>query len=102
MDLATLNSTLRRVPSWLLYICGLAPAVWLFWQGLTGGLGVEPIKALEHRYGELALQFFIASLAVTPMRRFLGVAKELDLVFLQNSLTSGIAPGSSASLSRRS
>lgn len=73
MDLATLNSALRRVPSWLIYICGLAPAVWLFWQGLTGGLGVEPIKALEHRYGELALQFFIASLAVTPLRCFLGV-----------------------------
>lgn len=73
MDLTSVNSALRRVPSWLIYICGLAPAVWLFWQGLTGGLGVEPIKALEHRYGELALQFFIATLAVTPARRFLGL-----------------------------
>ncbi|WP_417839741.1 protein-methionine-sulfoxide reductase heme-binding subunit MsrQ [Tritonibacter scottomollicae] len=73
MDLSSVNSALRRVPSWLIYICGLAPAVWLFWLGLTGGLGVEPIKALEHRYGELALQFFIATLAVTPARRFLGL-----------------------------
>ena len=44
MDLSSVNSALRRVPSWLIYICGLAPAVWLFWLGLTGGLGVEPIK----------------------------------------------------------
>jgi len=73
MDLAPVNSALRRVPSWLIYICGLVPAVWLFWLGLTGGLGVEPIEALEHRYGELALQFFIATLAVTPARRLLGL-----------------------------
>ncbi|ABF62867.1 Ferric reductase-like transmembrane component-like protein [Ruegeria sp. TM1040] len=73
MDLSTLNTALRRVPSWLVYLCGLAPAVWLFWQGLTGALGVEPIKALEHRYGELALQFLIASLAVTPLRRIVGL-----------------------------
>lgn len=73
MDLSTLNTALRRVPSWLVYLCGLAPAVWLFWQGLTGELGVEPIEALEHRYGELALQFLIASLAVTPLRRIVGL-----------------------------
>ncbi|WP_416367731.1 protein-methionine-sulfoxide reductase heme-binding subunit MsrQ [Tritonibacter mobilis] len=73
MDLSTLNTALRRVPSWLVYLCGLAPAVWLFWQGLTGALGVEPIEALEHRYGELALQFLIASLAVTPLRRIVGL-----------------------------
>lgn len=73
MDLSALNSTLRRIPTWTLWLGGLAPAVWLFWQGLTGGLGAEPIKALEHRYGELALQFFIATLAVTPLRRHLGV-----------------------------
>jgi sulfoxide reductase heme-binding subunit YedZ len=73
MDLSTLNTALRRVPSWLVYLCGLAPAVWLFWQGLTGALGVEPIKALEHRYGELALQFLIASLTVTPLRRIVGL-----------------------------
>jgi sulfoxide reductase heme-binding subunit YedZ len=73
MDLSTLNTALRRVPSWLVYLCGLAPAVWLFWQGLTGALGVEPIEALEHRYGELALQFLIASLTVTPLRRIVGL-----------------------------
>ncbi|WP_420004219.1 protein-methionine-sulfoxide reductase heme-binding subunit MsrQ [Arenibacterium sp. LLYu02] len=73
MDLSALNAGLRRVPVWLLWLCALAPAVWLFWQGLTGALGAEPIKELEHRYGELALQFFVATLAVTPLRRFVGL-----------------------------
>ncbi len=73
MDLSALNAGLRRVPVLLLWLCALVPAVWLFWQGLTGALGAEPIKELEHRYGELALQFFVATLAVTPLRRFVGL-----------------------------
>jgi sulfoxide reductase heme-binding subunit YedZ len=51
----------------------VVPPVWFLWLGLTGGLGVEPIKALEHRLGELALQMLIASLAVTPLRTWTGV-----------------------------
>ena len=69
----TLNGWLRRVPSWPLYILCMAPAPWLFWLGLTGGLGVEPIEVLEHEYGKLALQFLIAGLCVTPLRRFAGL-----------------------------
>ena len=69
----TLNRGLRRVPVWLVYLVCALPAPWLFWLGVTGGLGPEPIKALEHRLGELALQFLIAGLAVTPLRRFAGV-----------------------------
>lgn len=69
----TLNGWLRRVPTWPLYILCLVPAPWLFWLGLTGGLGVEPIKALEHEYGQLALKFLIAGLCVTPLRRFAGL-----------------------------
>lgn len=68
-----LNRLVRRVPNWALYILCLVPAPWLFWQGLTGGLGVEPVEALEHAYGEYALQFLIAGLCVTPLRRFAGI-----------------------------
>ncbi|MGV6848618.1 MAG: protein-methionine-sulfoxide reductase heme-binding subunit MsrQ [Marinibacterium sp.] len=67
------NRWIRRVPTWPLYALCLLPAPWLFWQGLTGGLGVEPIKALEHEYGRLALKFLIAGLCVTPLRRFTGL-----------------------------
>ncbi len=73
IDAAALNATVRRLPVWLLYVAGLGPALWWWWLGLTGGLGVEPIRELEHRLGELGLQFLLAALLVTPIRRFLGI-----------------------------
>lgn len=69
----TLNQTLRRLPEWPLYILGFLPAAWLLWLGINGGLGVEPIKALEHELGVIALQFLIATLLVTPLRRYAGL-----------------------------
>lgn len=69
----TVNQILRRVPVWAVYLLGVLPAPWLFYLGLTGGLGIEPIEALEHRYGELALQLLIFGLAITPLRRLLGL-----------------------------
>ena len=68
-----ISAAARRVPLWLVWGAGLAPVPWLLWQAATGGLGVEPVEALEHRLGELGLQLLIASLAVTPLRRHLGV-----------------------------
>lgn len=70
---ASLNGALRRVPPWLLYVVGAAWAVWLFWLGLTGGLGPEPITELEHRYGEIAINLLVAGLAVTPLRQWAGI-----------------------------
>lgn len=67
------NSFLRACPTWPVYGLGAAAIGWYFWLGLTGGLGPEPIKALEHEYGQLALKVLIASLAVTPLRRFTGL-----------------------------
>jgi sulfoxide reductase heme-binding subunit YedZ len=72
-SVAVLNGALRRVPPWTLYIFGAAWAAWLFWLGLTGGLGAEPITELEHRYGELAINLLVAGLAITPLRKHLGV-----------------------------
>lgn len=68
-----LNRLVRWIPTWCLYVLGALPAPWLFYLGVTGGLGVDPVKAIEHRYGELALQFLIASLSITPLRRYLGL-----------------------------
>jgi len=67
------NQNLRRLPTWVIYLLGVLPSGWLFYQGLTGGLGVEPIKALEHEYGELALQLLVLSLAITPLRKHVGI-----------------------------
>lgn len=68
-----LNPALRRVPLWLVYLLGCLPPVWLFWLGMTGGLGVDPVKVLEHRLGEIALQLMVAVLAVSPLRRLTGL-----------------------------
>jgi sulfoxide reductase heme-binding subunit YedZ len=68
-----INGPARRVPVWALWVIGLAPAVWFFYLGLTGGLGAEPIKALERELGLVALQLLVATLAITPLRRHLGI-----------------------------
>ena len=67
------NRAARRVPPWALYLLALLPPAWLLYMGATGGLGAEPIKALEHELGELALQLLILGLAITPLRRFAGI-----------------------------
>lgn len=67
------NRVLGQLPAWPLYMIGVLPPVWFLYLGLTGGLGVEPIKALEHRLGELALQMLVATLAVTPLRTWTGI-----------------------------
>jgi len=69
----SINGALRRVPPWTLYMVGAAWGGWLFYLAATGGLGVEPIEALEHRYGEIALQLLVAGLAVTPIRQRVGI-----------------------------
>ena len=73
MLLDRINNTARKLPAWTLYIALPLPALWFLYLGLTGGLGAEPIKALEHELGEVALQFLIAGLAITPLRRHLGI-----------------------------
>lgn len=69
----TVNGWLRRVPAWPLYGLGFAYMGWLFWRGATDYTLVEPIDWLERSYGLAALQLLVATLAVTPIRRFLGL-----------------------------
>ena len=68
-----LNATLRRVPAWPLYILGALPVFWLFWAGVQDSLGVDPVKAIEHRLGLWGLWLLIASLAITPLMRLAGL-----------------------------
>tara|TARA_R110000868_G_scaffold31905_1_gene116528 strand:+ start:3762 stop:4292 length:531 start_codon:yes stop_codon:yes gene_type:complete len=44
------------------------PLAWLLTQGLTGGLGANPIEALIRGLGDWALRFLLIALAVTPVR----------------------------------
>ena len=68
-----INGLARRLPTWVVYSVYLLPVPWLLYLGLTGGLGADPVKALEHELGEIALQLLIIGLCVTPLRRFFGI-----------------------------
>ncbi|MEP3920552.1 protein-methionine-sulfoxide reductase heme-binding subunit MsrQ [Ascidiaceihabitans sp.] len=69
----TLNTIFRKIPVWLVWVLYLIPVPVLLYMGMTGGLGREPIKALEHELGEIALQLLIIGLCLTPLRRFIGL-----------------------------
>ncbi|APX91049.1 sulfoxide reductase heme-binding subunit YedZ [Brevirhabdus pacifica] len=68
-----INRTARRIPVWPLYILGVVPALAEYALGLTGRLGVDPVKAIEQQLGLYALQLLIAGLAITPLRRYFGI-----------------------------
>ena len=56
----------------LVWLLGLAPAVWLFWRGFTDRLGANPIEEVLHRLGDTALIFLLVTLSITPIRRLTG------------------------------
>lgn len=64
-----LNAKARRIPTWVVYSLGLVPLGILVWGAFFGGLGPDPVKAIERGLGERGLQFLLASLAITPLRR---------------------------------
>lgn len=68
-----LNGALRRVPTWVVYLAGTLPLAWIVWLLVRDGLGVDPVKEIEHRLGKIGLQFIVAGLAVTPLRRWGGL-----------------------------
>ncbi len=64
-----LNGVLRRVPTAVVWIGGLIPLTWLVWAAVGNTLGPDPVKAIETSLGLWGLQFLIASLCVTPLRK---------------------------------
>jgi len=56
----------------IVFALGTVPALALAARFLTDGLGAEPIGEVTHVTGESTLRFLIATLAVTPLRRWLG------------------------------
>ncbi|HEY0214571.1 MAG TPA: protein-methionine-sulfoxide reductase heme-binding subunit MsrQ [Paenirhodobacter sp.] len=68
-----LNTLLRRVPVRVVWLAGLIPLAWVVWLVVSGAIGVDPVKEIEHRLGKIALWFLCGGLAITPLRRFAGV-----------------------------
>ena len=63
------NALARRVPTWVAYLLGMVPLGFLVWRTVTIDLGADPVKVIEHQLGLLGLQFLLASLAISPLRR---------------------------------
>ena len=73
-----INEVLRPIPKWLVYLLGALPGLYIIAGlvlALTGtydlfgtSLGIDPAKTIEHWTGELALQFFIATMLISTLR----------------------------------
>jgi sulfoxide reductase heme-binding subunit YedZ len=59
-----------KIPVFLL--C-LVPAVLLAWKGFHQDLGANPIEFITHATGDWTIRFLCITLAVTPLRRLLGL-----------------------------
>lgn len=70
---AAVDGALRRVPAWVLYPLGVMPLAVLVAQAVSGDLGVDPVKTLEHALGLYGLQLLIAGLLISPLRRWTGI-----------------------------
>ncbi|WP_415391989.1 sulfite oxidase heme-binding subunit YedZ [Paracoccus sp. SJTW-4] len=60
---------LRRLPTGVVWALGALPLALLVWDTLGGGLGIDPVRDIEHRLGRTAVYFLVASLCVTPLLR---------------------------------
>jgi sulfoxide reductase heme-binding subunit YedZ len=56
----------------LVLVATFAPAAWLAWETVTGQILGDIPKILEHETGEITMRFLAATLAVTPLRNWLG------------------------------
>jgi sulfoxide reductase heme-binding subunit YedZ len=66
--------TLRgKAPKILLFLAAAAPAAALLWKGWRQDLGPNPIEYITHATGDWTLRFLVLTLAVTPLRRLLGL-----------------------------
>jgi sulfoxide reductase heme-binding subunit YedZ len=65
--------TARRL-SRLVWLLGAVPALAMGVGLARDALGANPVEALTHATGGWALRFLLASLAITPLRRFSGLA----------------------------
>ena len=66
--------TIRYVAKPLVFLLCLLPAALVVTDafGITGGLGANPVEAIQDRFGNWALRFIMITLAVTPVRRLTG------------------------------
>ena len=57
----------------LVFVTCLVPLGMLGWEGFTAHLGANPIEKITHATGDWTLRFLLITLAITPLRKSLGV-----------------------------
>ncbi len=74
----TPENRIRWIAKPLFFALCLGPLAWLVWQiftgGLTpaGGLGANPIEAINRYLGDWGLRFLLITLAITPLSGVIG------------------------------
>lgn len=61
-----------RMVWWLVFALMAAPLAWLVYLGFTGGLGANPIEAINRYLGDWALRMLLVALAATPLKILFG------------------------------
>jgi sulfoxide reductase heme-binding subunit YedZ len=61
-----------RIKAPVFLLC-LIPVFLLGWRALHGGLGANPIEFVTHFTGDWTLRFLVITLAITPLRKLLGL-----------------------------
>lgn len=56
----------------LVLLFGLVPFTWLFWGAATDAIGANPAEFLSRATGDWTLRLLCLTLAITPVRQFLG------------------------------
>lgn len=56
------------------FLAAFAPAAWIVYAVLTGGLGANPVEGMIRELGTWGLRFLLITLAVTPLRQITGAA----------------------------
>lgn len=64
-----LNTHIRKLPTAVVWVGGLLPLLWLIAAAVSNSLGPDPVKQIEHSLGLWGLQFLIAALCISPLRR---------------------------------
>jgi methionine sulfoxide reductase heme-binding subunit len=55
------------------FLALLAPAAYLGWRNYIDDLGANPLEYITHFTGDWTIRFICATLAITPLRKLLGV-----------------------------
>ena len=57
----------------LVFVASLAPIFWLCWRAWHQNLTANPIEYITHYTGDWTIRFIVFTLAVTPLRKVLGL-----------------------------